>query len=60
MSKKTITLFLFIVVAFYACNNVNKTRLEKQSNTNQVYEANWESIKKHYKDLEWFNKNFFF
>lgn len=59
MSKKTITLFLFIVVAFYACNNANKTRLEKQSNTNQVYEANWESIKKHYKDPEWFNKKKF-
>ncbi|WP_298369802.1 alpha-L-fucosidase [uncultured Lutibacter sp.] len=49
---------LTLSILFTSCRqkqtDKNPTDLQKP-----VYEANWESIKKHYKDPEWFNKTKF-
>jgi alpha-L-fucosidase len=40
-------------------NNVKETGVVSKSKTIALYEPNWESIKKHYKDPKWFNKQKF-
>ena len=48
-----VTVFSFII----ACSGPAKKTT--QDSKKPVYEANWESIKKNYKDPEWFNKTKF-
>lgn len=54
-----------LAVTLFACKSKNETRKPVQEATATVekpkplYEANWESIKKHYKDPAWFNNQKF-
>ncbi|MEW4922872.1 alpha-L-fucosidase [Algibacter sp. 2305UL17-15] len=62
MTKKSnLILLLFSVILITACksNNDKKANIADSQEVKKVYEPNWESIKKHYKDPEWFNKQKF-
>lgn len=56
MSRKLSALILFAIVVLVSCKTEEKKTVADKK---EVYEANWESIKKHYKDPEWFNQKKF-
>ncbi len=56
MSRKLSALILFAIVVLVSCKTEEKKPVADKK---EVYEANWESIKKHYKDPEWFNQKKF-
>ncbi|APZ45543.1 alpha-L-fucosidase [Polaribacter reichenbachii] len=56
MSRKLSALILFAIVVLVSCKTEEKKAVAENK---EVYEANWESIKKHYKDPEWFNQKKF-
>ena len=47
--------YLLLVIIICSCAN-KKVQVAQKTNATKTYEANWESIKKNYKDPEWFNK----
>ncbi|MFY0653901.1 MAG: alpha-L-fucosidase [Cyclobacteriaceae bacterium] len=52
--------FLVLVALVASCSIKSQPKEEISSTeTKQVFEPNWESIKKHYKDPEWFNEQKF-
>ncbi|MGB5666888.1 MAG: alpha-L-fucosidase [Maribacter sp.] len=59
--KKQALLLLTALILVSACGSKNdKNKPQKSvSDTATVFEPNWESIKKNYKDPEWFNKQKF-
>lgn len=59
--KKQILLVLCALAVFGACKTDKKSDSKMASVTDSIprYEANWESIKKNYKDPEWFNQSKF-
>lgn len=60
ISKHFFGLFLIISILF-SCGGKNEKQVAQSSANNQtpVFEPNWESIKKNYKDPEWFNDSKF-
>ena len=60
MNLKIYKLFAFLIcsIVIISCNNSKKDENVVQTK-NPVFEANWESIKKNYKDPQWFNKQKF-
>ncbi|WP_139955863.1 alpha-L-fucosidase [Flavicella sediminum] len=52
---KSLTLIAITLIVVVSCGPNKKNEAPKKL----VYEANWESIKKNYKDPEWFNKTKF-
>ena len=59
MNKIISTLFLLAIFVFFSCKKEEKKSTAENQVKAEVYEANWESIKKHYKDPEWFNQKKF-
>lgn len=60
ISKHFFGLFLIISILF-SCGGKNEKQVAQSSANNKapVFEPNWESIKKNYKDPEWFNDSKF-
>ncbi|WP_034645125.1 alpha-L-fucosidase [Cellulophaga geojensis] len=59
-SGKYIVLSFFILsLTILSCADKKDKKEEIAQETKSVYEANWESIKKNYKDPTWFNKKKF-
>jgi len=59
-----ITIVLAFIIAATSCKQAQKTApvpvdSVEETQTKPLYEANWESIKKHYKDPAWFNQKKF-
>ncbi len=58
--RKQTYILLTISVLLLACGSKNDKKVAEYTTKNtQVFEPNWESIKKHYKDPEWFNQQKF-
>lgn len=58
MNKKLLGFALICVFIVLGCK-INQKKVVANNNQTAMYEANWESIKKHYKDPEWFNQQKF-
>lgn len=58
---KKIVLSLFSILFLVSCGSKSEKKSEDVTAKDTIvhYEANWESIKKHYKDPEWFNQKKF-
>jgi alpha-L-fucosidase len=59
MNKKISTLILLAIIVMVSCKKEEKKIAEKKQENVKVFEPNWESIKKNYKDPEWFNQKKF-
>ncbi|AUP80494.1 alpha-L-fucosidase [Flavivirga eckloniae] len=62
MSFKKYQLLLILSLVFLmSCGSKNDKKIAQvtEKDSIQVYQPNWESIKKHYKDPEWFNNQKF-
>jgi len=63
--KYSITIALSALLAVTSCKQAQKSEKAESTPTTEttqqkpLYEANWESIKKHYKDPAWFNQKKF-
>jgi len=58
MNYKSLILILVIIVVSLSCKT-EKKEIYKDTTETEKFEANWESIKKNYKDPEWFNQKKF-
>ncbi|SFF67889.1 alpha-L-fucosidase [Salegentibacter agarivorans] len=62
-TRNQIGILLLAIFIFSACGQdkkkTNSDVAENQSKEEKVFEPNWESIKKNYKDPEWFNQKKF-
>lgn len=63
LNKNSYFLLLFLIALLFSCKSKNDkdASLNETSSTDSiaVFEPNWESIKKNYKDPEWFNQQKF-
>jgi len=59
MSLKHFLLIFLSVLIFSSCKEEKKLAKKKDTDAVKVFEPNWESIKKNYKDPAWFNNQKF-
>ncbi len=59
--KQNNLLFILALIFLTSCGSKNDKKVAEvvEKDSTMVYEPNWESIKKHYKDPEWFNNQKF-
>ena len=59
MNHKICILILLVFTVFTSCKTEKKEISTKTEVAQELYQPNWESIKKHYKDPAWFNNKKF-